>query len=557
MAPPPSHSQAVLPGPALVLDSIERVDGRFLQNVHVQPLPRCPACGKLSRSRHSTYLRRLRDLPWQGCEVELRLKAQRFRCRNRACTRKIFAAPIPEVARSHARWTTRVSEIIRLIGYTAGGLPGSRILDRLAIPISDDTVLRIVKASDKGSAGHPVRNLGVDDWAWRKGQSYGTILVDLDRHRVVALLPDRSSEAVTAWLQTHPGVEIVSRDRCGIYAEAAQLGAAEALQVADRFHLIMNLSAAVERALEERITELHLPWEPTSADCVKVPCPTERRPTVAEQQKQQRRDRRCQRYQRVVELHQLGYTQRAISTELGIQRKTVRRWLRAGQFPERKSAAGRKSHVRDFHEYLQRRWNEGCHNATRLFQEIRAQGYRGCRQMVSHHVSSWRHKSSPPSSGKKKADRIAPKHAAILACKPPERLSEQQRILFERVAANCPSVPSLHVLALDFRETIASKDRNGMLHWIHAAAHSGIGPMIRFAWWLKERLQSSPRSRRNSLEQRPDRWTDQPAKGHQAPNVWTRRIPATPRTGAAISSDGSVSCTESAEDPFLHRRCHC
>ena len=198
-----------------MLDSIERVDGRFLLSVHIQQLPRCRACGVRSRSRHSTYLRRLRDLPWQGCEVELRLNARRFRCRNRAGTRKIFAEPIPEVALTRARWTARVSDSIRLIGYTAGGLPGSRILDRLAIPISDDTVLRMVKASSEAAARDPVRHLGVDDRAWRKGQSYGTNLVDLDRHRVVDLLPDRSSETVQAWLETHPGIE---RDRCGIYA---------------------------------------------------------------------------------------------------------------------------------------------------------------------------------------------------------------------------------------------------------------------------------------------------------------------------------------------------
>jgi len=156
-----------------VLDSIERVDGRFLLNVHAQQFPRCPACGKLSRSRHSTYVRRLRDLPWQGCEVELRLKARRSRCRNRACTRKIFAEPLPEVARSHSRWTTRVSEIIRLIGYTAGGLPGSRILDRLAIPISDDAVLRTVKASSEATARDPVRHLGVDDGLGAKGKATG------------------------------------------------------------------------------------------------------------------------------------------------------------------------------------------------------------------------------------------------------------------------------------------------------------------------------------------------------------------------------------------------
>jgi transposase len=132
--------------------------------------------------------------------------------------------------------------------------------------------------------------------------------VDLEKHRVVDLLPDRSSETVQAWLETRPGVEMVSRDRCGIYAEAAHLSVAKAIQVADRFHLIMNLSAAVERALEERGAELHLRPELPLADRAEIPRPTERRPTVAETQEHQRRARRHQRYQRVVELHQLGYS---------------------------------------------------------------------------------------------------------------------------------------------------------------------------------------------------------------------------------------------------------
>ncbi len=215
MAPPLSHSQTVLPAQNLVLDKIERVDGRFLVDVHVRQAAHCPACGKRSRSRHSAYLRHLKDLPWQGCAVELRLKIRRFRCRNRTCVRKIFAEPIPEVTRSHARWTTRVGEIIRLIGYTAGGLPGSRIPDRLAIPISDDTVTRFVKRSGDGSGSGPIRHIGVDDWAWRKGQTYGTILVDLDKHQVIDLLPDRSVESLQAWLEKHPGVEVIARDRCG------------------------------------------------------------------------------------------------------------------------------------------------------------------------------------------------------------------------------------------------------------------------------------------------------------------------------------------------------
>jgi transposase len=388
MALPPSHSQGVLPAQKLVLDKIERVDGRFVVDVHVRQASRCPACGKLSRSRHSAYLRRLKDLPWQGCAVELRLKIRRFRCRNRGCARKIFAEPIPEIARSYARWTTRVGEIIRLIGYTAGGLPGSRILDRLAIPISDDTVIRAVRASSEDSGGDPIRHIGVDDWAWRKGQSYGTILVDLDKHQVIDLLPDRSVESSQAWLERHPGVEVITRDRCGIYAEAAELGATNAVQIADRFHLFLNLSTAIERSLEERSRELYLPDPAPKQQAVEVPRPSARRTTLEEQRKQQRRQRRHERYERVVELHRLGHTQRAISLEVGIQRKTIRRWLRAGQFPERKPVTGRRSHVREFHEYLQQRWNQGCHNATRLFQEIRTRGYRGSRQMVSNHVSA-------------------------------------------------------------------------------------------------------------------------------------------------------------------------
>ena len=489
MATPPSHSQTVLPSENLILDKIERVHDSFVLHAHVHQKVRCPACGQVSRSRHSEYERRPQDLPWQGCAVEMRLKVRRFRCRNPCCVRKIFAEPIPKTARSHARQTIRVGEIIRLIGYTAGGLPGSRILQRLAISVSDDTVIRAVKRCDKAPADNRIRSLGVDDWAWRKGQSYGTIFVDLEKHRVVDLLPDRSTEAVKAWLEKHSGIEIISRDRCGIYAEAAQQGAADALQVADRFHLLMNLSAAIERALEERSSELCLAVEVQQPGGIEGPPDLEKRTTLAEQRKQLRRDRRHERYERVIELHRLGYTQRAISAELDIQRKTIRRWLRAGQFPERKSPTGRKSHVREFHEYLQRRWNEGCHNATRLFQEIRTQGYRGSRQMVSNYVSHWRMKPPERSSPQKRRfDRVAPRHAAILACRPAERLSEPQRALLERVAINCPSIRWMRNLAMDFREAMSSKDRDGMLNWMRTAAHSGIGPVVRFAYGLKKDL---------------------------------------------------------------------
>jgi transposase len=164
-----------------------------------------------------------------------------------------------------------VGEIMRLIGHTAGGLPGSSVLERLALSVSDDTVIRAVKRSESASGDRSIRSPGVDDWAWRKGQRYGTIFVDPEKHHVVDLLPDRSTEVVRAWLEAHPGIEIVSRDRCGIYAEAAQHGATDALQVADRFHLLMNLSAAIERALEERSKELCLAAEEQQPAVVESP----------------------------------------------------------------------------------------------------------------------------------------------------------------------------------------------------------------------------------------------------------------------------------------------
>ena len=397
MAPSPSHSQSLLPNARiLILDRVERASDRFRLRVHVEQEPRCPVCGEVSRSRHSVYSRRLQDFPWQGVAVELWTTVGRFRCRNSSCPRKIFCERLPQIARVYARQTERASEIVRLIGYIAGGLPGQRLLVRLSIAISDDTVLRRVREKSTEAADIPIHNLGVDDWAWRKGQDYGTILVNLDLHRVLDLLPDRAAESFSAWLKQHPEIVTISRDRCGLYDEWATLGAPQSQQVADRFHLLVNLSATMERVLEERSRQLILPpleqppAEPVRAeigDIIKEP-PPPAPPRVT--QSQLRRQRRLERYQQVVSLFNSGQTQAAISRTLGIGRKTIRRWLRRGEFPERKPPHRPPPKVSEFADYLQQRWNEGCHNASRLYQEIRQKGYSGKRAMVRRFVSGWR-----------------------------------------------------------------------------------------------------------------------------------------------------------------------
>lgn len=331
----------------LILESIDDSEGRFIVWTRVQEPNSCPACGTHSRSVHSHSFRRLQDLPWQGTAVELRVKLRRFRRRHQLCSVNIFTERIPPIVRRYARRTTRVLDIIHLVGYTAGGRPGCRILERLAMPVSDDTVLRTLKrASDTQPDPDLVRQLGVDDWAWRKGQKYGTILVDLERHRVVDLLPDRTAESFKRWLTQHPTIEIVSRDRCRLYAEGAGNGAPDAVQVADRFHLLVNLSAAIERAMEEHRSELQLPVpDEERAQPVTAPSAVSNPPTQQQLRKEQRRQRRLELYEKVVQLDRLGHSQKAIAEELDRQRKTVRRWLRAREFPERKVPVRRPSAV--------------------------------------------------------------------------------------------------------------------------------------------------------------------------------------------------------------------
>jgi len=214
MAPPPSIRDPFCP--TLILDRIEQQETQFILSVHARQVPCCPRCGRSSRSQHSHYTRTIQDLPWQGRSVGIRLKVRRFRCRNAGCDQKIFAERLPATLQPYARRSDRLETVIRLVGYNLGGLPGSRILDRLAVQVSDDTVLRTVKRPNPACGeAEPLRHLGVDDWAWKKGQNYGTILVDLERHKVADLLPERSAESFEQWLHRHPSVETVNRDRCG------------------------------------------------------------------------------------------------------------------------------------------------------------------------------------------------------------------------------------------------------------------------------------------------------------------------------------------------------
>jgi transposase len=225
----------------------------------ILPRSSCPLCGRHSTFVHSRYVRRIADLPWQGVLVKLELHTRRFRCDNDLCPRRIFCERLPQVVATYACKTVRLNDALRLIGFLIGGEAGARAAVRLGMSASPDTLIRRGRQTVMPAMPTP-RVLGLGDWAKRKGQSYGTILVALERRCPVDLLPDREAGTLAAWLKAHPGVEVVTRDRARAYAEGITGGAPHALQVADRFHILKNLSEALERVLTRHITSCVQPF---------------------------------------------------------------------------------------------------------------------------------------------------------------------------------------------------------------------------------------------------------------------------------------------------------
>jgi transposase len=471
----PKRLSPLIPAGLLVQQILPSPDHLTIVAAPSQKAAACPGCAAPSLRVHSRYERTLSDLPWQGRPASLRVLARRFRCLNPACPRATFTERLPDAAPPAARRTTRLAGLQRHLGLALGGEAGARLASHLSVPASPDTLLRMARRADPARGPRPpVRVLGVDDWAWRRGHRYGTILVDLERNRVVDLLPDRRAETLAAWLEANPGVEVVARDRAGAFADGVRRGAPDAAQVADRWHLLENCSRALLDAVRRRRADVRA----ATAAAVVLPAAPERSPsgghppmTSAERRQWQRWRRGAELHGEVVRLHRAGVSIKAIVRRLGVGRNTVRRWLR-GAAPEpyrpRRSTLGLHLGA------LERRWAEGCHNGAQLWRELRdGAGFRGGLRVVTEWAARRRLASRP---GRMESGFGAPasRRVARMLTADPETLDGAGRRYLDHLLSISPPLARARELALRFADVVRARRDGELDGWLAEADGSEL-----------------------------------------------------------------------------------
>jgi transposase len=387
----------------------------------------CPVCGTLSRRVHSRYVRILADLPWQGIPVSVRLHVRRFFCDELSCQRAIFAERLPGVVAHYARRTERLEELLTHVSFALGGEAGARLLRELGVRVSGDTLLEHIRSLNLGEARTP-RILSVDDFSFRRGRSWGTVLVDLERNALVDILPDRSSETFASWLTQHSGVEVVSRDRSGEYADAVRRAAPGAIQVADRFHLIKNLGDVVLRVFKRRSESLQ-----------SVPAPGTRRLQLTrlrldrEGSRERTRTQMRNLFRSIQAFRRAGMNKSAIARTLGVHRHTVQKYAALESAPQRKPRIHKVSALAPYEDYILKRFTDGCRNATQIHREISEQGYPGAYKNVWRIIQYLKKcerngdplPDSPPG--------LSASQAKGILIMRPEKRTEQERLTIERM----------------------------------------------------------------------------------------------------------------------------
>jgi transposase len=428
----------------------------------------------VSRRVHSSYQRCLADTASGGQEVLIDLQVRRFFCGNPACAKTTFAEQVPGLTVRYGRRTCALQGVLQAVALALGGRAGARLTGRLACAVSRSTLVRLIRAAADPDEGTPLV-LGVDDFALRKGHVYGTILIDIETRRPAGMLPERSAESFRGWLDAHPGVEIICRDRGGCYAEGAAQGAPLAIQVADRWHLWHNLAQAVERAVARHRSCLQDP--PPDPE----PGPSAAQPVPAPETGLAARTRA-----RHAEVHAAlarGLTLTEVGRTLRLDPKTVRRYATAAAVDQLipGDRLTRPGLLGPHQDWLQQRWDEGIRSTERLHAELRDRGYRGSlctlRRLTAHLRRDTAVPAPPPAPPAKKV--------ASWILTPPGDLTGDNRAALAQITARCAELKATRDLVREFADMLCNRRGERLEAWASQAQDSPVSELRGFARGLR------------------------------------------------------------------------
>jgi transposase len=484
--------------PEILIEQIHVADEITLTGRITSPTACCPSCGTVSRQVQSHYRRTLHDLPFGNRPVSLMLEVRRFFCKKSPCRRKIFTEQLPKLFRPHAQRTTRLQEALYQLGQTVGGQSGARLGTELGISGSRDTILRLLHQGDLPVPAPP-HVVGVDEWAWKRGRRYGTLLCDLERGIPIDVLPDRSVESVSAWFKSYPSIQVISRDRSSEFAAAASKGAPQAVQVADRWHVGKNLGEALStllarcRADKAKASRVKGPRQEQLAE------PTPERSAYRSRQEEQarlaRKAEREQRYERVRELHRQGVGAAEIASEVGMGERTVRDWLAHESYPEPKRRRRRPSSIDRYEAYVLKRWKQGSHNGAQLYRELRTQGYRGSQKALYRYLARLRPvgfasrrrpsgKQEPSSAGP--LERLSSGRSTWLFLGKSADLSAEEREELIQVRQERPEIETAYQLVQTFMQMLRERTGQDLEKWLKTAEASNLPEFETFAAGVRQ-----------------------------------------------------------------------
>lgn len=511
----------------LVIGQVEISEAKLtVEVISTQSYAHCPGCGNPSDHIHCQYQRTVHDVPCGGRSIVLRLCVRKFFCWTATCPRKVFAERLPDLVQPWARVSNRLLEELKAIGLAASAEVSERLAPRLGMKIKASTLLCYLRTI-KDAPRADVTVLGIDDFAMRRGDTYGTILVNLETGKPLDLLPDRTAEAVFPWLKKHQEIDVVSRDRASAYADAVKRALPHATQVADRYHLIQNLREHLQRFLDRKrtclpeIEDIPLKTVSTSDPDTQTSAvtsngsvgraPAERTDqpqeqgelelppallgqeielaslTYAEGKKKISRDKRYARYEHILALHRAGMSGRAIARELYMSRHIVQRYLSSDGFPERAPGSGRrpigKSKLDPYLMYLRERWNAGSYSGSRLFCEIKERGYTGSASLLRHLLGEWRTELPPKRrqgqprkprlSSQPKKRHLSSRGAAFLMILSPSKLTKVQHQQIEQINLT-EELRTVYLLSQEFVTLLKERQAVALDSWLKRAKESRV-----------------------------------------------------------------------------------